>query len=97
MQGEAIPAEDYVPEPKSAMVMPDIQPYQSMVDGSMIASRSKHREHLRANHLIEIGDQTHHLKPYGRYEPSTGLKETVVREVYKAREAQRNGRQYGRD
>jgi hypothetical protein len=38
-------------------VMPDIQPYQSMIDGSMITSRSRHREHLQANGCIEVGNE----------------------------------------
>ena len=38
-------------------VMPDIQPYRSMVDGSMITSRSQHREHLRRHGCVEVGDQ----------------------------------------
>jgi hypothetical protein len=41
--------------------VPDIQPYQSMVDGSMIGSRSQHREHLRQHSLIEIGNEQKHL------------------------------------
>ena len=27
-------------------IVPDIQPYTSMIDGSTIGSRSRHREHL---------------------------------------------------
>ena len=30
-------------------VMPDIQPYKSMIDGRMITSRSEHRAHLKAH------------------------------------------------
>lgn len=43
------------------MVMPDIQPYKSMVDGSMITSRSQHRSHLKQYGMIEIGNETNHL------------------------------------
>ena len=39
------------------MVMPDIQPYKSMIDGSMITSRSVHRDHLRQHNCIEIGNE----------------------------------------
>ncbi len=39
------------------MVMRDISPYQSMADGSMITSRSAHREHLKRHNLIEIGNE----------------------------------------
>ena len=38
-------------------VMPDVQPYQSMVDGSMITGRSQHREHLRQHNCIEVGNE----------------------------------------
>ena len=39
------------------MVMPDIQPYKSMIDGSMITSRSVHRDHLRQHNCIEVGNE----------------------------------------
>ncbi len=59
------------------MVMPDIQPYQSMVDGSMITSRSAHRAHLRQHRLVEIGNETKYLqsKPLT---PPQGLKKTLI-------------------
>jgi len=46
-------------------VVPDIQPYKSMIDGSMITSRSKHRAHLAEHNCIEIGneDPTKHVRP----------------------------------
>ena len=44
-------------------IMLDIQPYKSMVDGSMITSRSKHREHLRQHNCIEIGNEKMHTTP----------------------------------
>jgi hypothetical protein len=45
-------------------IMPDIQPYKSMIDGRMITSRSEHRAHLKANNCIEVGneDPTKHVK-----------------------------------
>lgn len=39
-------------------IMPDIKPYKSMIDGSMITSRSKHRKHLRDNNCIEVGNES---------------------------------------
>jgi hypothetical protein len=39
------------------MIMPDIQPYKSMIDGSMITSRSIHRDHLRQHGCIEVGNE----------------------------------------
>ena len=61
VDGEAIEVGEYQP---TAMhhIMPDIQPYQSMADGSMITSRSQHREHLRAHNCIEIGDESMETK-----------------------------------
>lgn len=60
-------------------VIPDIQPYQSMVDGSMIRGRAHHREHLKEHHLIEVGNEVKHLKPFGTYKPP-GLKQDLIRE-----------------
>ena len=38
------------------MVMSDIQPYISQVDGSVIESRSKHKAHLKQHRMIELGN-----------------------------------------
>lgn len=43
-------------------VAADMTPYQSMITGEMINSRSQHRTHLRDHNCIEIGNETHHLK-----------------------------------
>ena len=45
------------------MVMPDIAPYKSMIDGSMITSRSVHRDHLRQHGCIEVGNEKMESKP----------------------------------
>lgn len=39
------------------MIMPDIQPYRSMITGEIIASRSKHREHLNRHGCTEVGNE----------------------------------------
>ena len=39
------------------MSMPDIAPYRSMIDGSMIHGRAQHREHLKRNHCFEVGNE----------------------------------------
>jgi len=41
---------------ETAMVMSDIDPYISQVDGSVIESRSKHKAHLRQHKMIELGN-----------------------------------------
>jgi hypothetical protein len=65
----------------SWQVMPDIQPYQSMVDGRMVTSRSQHREMLKSYGLVEVGNETKHLKKKP-VQPPPGLKETLARVAY---------------
>jgi len=65
-------------DPRGPLVMKDIEPYKSMIDGSEITSRSKHREHLRAHNCIEIGNETKYLQPKPLTSPP-GLKETLIR------------------
>ena len=64
----------------SAMIMPDIQPYRSMIDGSVITSRSVHKEHLRQHGCVEIGNDSsiRNVKPKPLSSPP-GLKETIIR------------------
>lgn len=40
-----------------SMVMPDIQPYRAVVDGSTISSRAQHREYLKRHGLVEVGNE----------------------------------------
>lgn len=61
-----------------ALVHGDIQPYVSMIDGSIINSRSRHREHLRQHNCVEVGNETKYLKPKP-ITPPGGLTETLVR------------------
>jgi len=73
---------DWTPEPKSDYhVMGDIQPYQSMIDGTMITSRSHHRAHLRQHNCVEVGnDSSLHRAPKPLSAPP-GLKEDIIRAV----------------
>lgn len=59
------------------MVMADIQPYRSQIDGTYITSRSQHRKHLKAHNCIEVGNETKYLKPK-EVAPPPGLKETLI-------------------
>ena len=45
------------PISEGPMIFGDIQPYQSMIDGTMITSRSQHREHLKAHGCVELGNE----------------------------------------
>lgn len=58
------------------LVHGDIQPYRSMIDGSLIESRSRHREHLRQHGCIEIGNER---MTSPKPDSPPGLKETLVR------------------
>ncbi len=53
-----VPADEYErPRKGGPYIQSDIKPYQSIIDGSMITSRSKHRAHLKQHGCIEVGDQ----------------------------------------
>jgi hypothetical protein len=71
-------------EVNAPMVMGDLQPYQSMVTGEMVTSRSRHRQILREHRLVEVGNETGYLKSKPITTPP-GLKETLIREVKKHR------------
>lgn len=62
------------------MVIADIQPYRSMATGEMIEGRRQHKDHLKRNNLIEIGNEKQkESKP--EYD-SKGLRETIARQLY---------------
>ena len=41
---------------EAPMVMPDIEGHISMADGQWVGSRSSHRENLKRNNCVEIGN-----------------------------------------
>lgn len=43
--------------PRGPYIMTDIRPYRSVIDGSMITSRSQHREHLARHGCHEVGNE----------------------------------------
>lgn len=51
-----------VPDP-TIQVIRDIDPYQSMIDGSMITSRREHREHLARHGCFEVGNEKFESTP----------------------------------
>ena len=78
INGELVEVDqNYVPEPRTPLIMADIKPYRSMADGSLITSRSKHREHLRVHNCVEVGNETKYLRPKPLTSPP-GLKEAVI-------------------
>lgn len=84
-QGKMIPKEEYYANHEKVeahMIMPDIQPYKSMVTGEEISSRSKHRQHLSRHGLIEVGNETKYLKNQPKKMDDKKLRETLRRQVY---------------
>jgi hypothetical protein len=61
-------------------VFDDMTPYRSPVDGSIINSRSDHRNHLKEHKLIEVGNEK--LKPRANKpcEPE-GIAKDIVRAI----------------
>ena len=41
---------------EAPMVLPDIEGHISMADGTWVSSRSKHRENLKRNNCVEVGN-----------------------------------------
>ena len=64
---------------ESAMVMSDIQPYISQVDGSVIESRSKHKAHLKQHRMIELGNDV--PKQHKQVDMSTQSKDARKRHI----------------
>ena len=46
--------------------VPDIKPYQSVVTGEVVGGRRQHREYLKRNNLVEIGNEYRPPKPIPR-------------------------------
>ena len=81
--GYWVPADEYRPKKQAGLtVIPDIQPYQSMLTGEIITSRSKHRVHLRDHGYIEVGNERQEKKPL---KSPPGLKQTIIEQVNKLR------------
>jgi hypothetical protein len=49
--------------PQSHHIIPEIQPYKSMITGEMITSRAKHRDHLKRHGCQEVGNEPLKWKP----------------------------------
>lgn len=56
--GKLIPEDEYQPpsDEKGHMILPDIEPFVSPVDGSVVSSRSKLRAHNRKHGVTNIAD-----------------------------------------
>ncbi len=81
--GELVYSEPQFSEtlPHAMQIMRDIEPYRSMIDGTIITSRSRHREHLQSHGCLEVGNETKYLKQRPVQTPP-GLKESIARVAY---------------
>ncbi len=85
VDGTAIPAEQFEPEPQADYhVIGDIEPFQSMCDGSMIMGRRQKIEHYKQHGVVEMGNDVN-LNPRANLK-NTGVKEAIIRSVQKAKE-----------
>ncbi len=95
-QGKMVDKNEYYSSHAKAdshMVLGDINAYQSMVDGSMIEGRKQHREHLKKHGLMEVGNETKHLKAYGDYSSNKGdIKQELIKNVQRVKDEQRRKR-----
>ena len=83
-KGEMVPKSEYQAKSSGGThtIMPDIQPYKSMVTGEMIGGRAQHREHMIRHNLIEIGNETKYLKNEKKQGSPPGLKERIAQIAY---------------
>lgn len=57
-------------------VQPDIEPYQVPGTDQWISSRSHHRKYLRANNMIEVGNERVDPKP--KTEPKSAVQDILA-------------------
>ena len=98
-KGEVIYAEEggevkfsHIPETKDAgyHVIPDVQPFVSMIDGSVINSRSRYREQLKQHGCVEVGNDSSVMNPRPKpLQSPPGLKEAIIRAVNEVEQRQR--------
>jgi hypothetical protein len=49
-----------------------------MATGELVGGRAQHREHLKRNGLIEVGNETKYLKNEPKREPESVLKRRIA-------------------
>lgn len=65
-------------------VMPDISPYQSMITGETIGSRSQHREHLKRHGYEEVGNDSSLFEPRAIPDCSPQSRKELIRRTIDA-------------
>lgn len=78
--------EDWSPpqERSGPDILRDIKPYKSMIDGRIITSRSRHREHLKEHGCIEVGNEVGYMIK-NRVKPAAppGVRDALIRAAHK--------------
>jgi hypothetical protein len=73
IDGELIPADQVTQQSEAKVhIVGDIEPYKAVtgdMQGKWITSRSKHREYLRRNNLIEVGNEKAYFTRHGGMTP----------------------------
>jgi hypothetical protein len=55
--GKIVPKTPQAAPAARTQIIGDIDPYRSIATGEIINSRAQHRQHLRDNNLVEIGNE----------------------------------------
>jgi len=64
----------------------DIGEYKSPIDGTMITSRSTHRDHLKAHDVIEVGNERVGQQPAAAEEKTRDIGEAIKRRMEEIKE-----------
>ena len=76
-----VPKDQVAPrEPSGPYIMPDLEPYQSPIDKSVITSRSHHRAHMKAHDVIEVGNER--MKTHRKELSRSERREDIARTLY---------------
>lgn len=80
---ELVPAEVFQAPPSAGFfIQGDLKAYQSMATGEMVDGRAAHREHLKRNHLVEVGDAYDKPQKPKPMTTAPGLRDAIARAVY---------------
>jgi len=69
-------------------IIPDIQPYKSMITGEIIHSRTRHKTHLKDHNVVEVGNEIAAATKMPEVKRAD-FKEEIKKQVYLAKEEQR--------
>lgn len=62
---------------KSAMVLDDMKPMVSPIDGDVISSRSQYREHMKKHGVIDVGNEKINPGIKKDYKPGDSIKRAL--------------------